>query len=192
MTDARFVAASTFPGTARTLYDWHSRPGALERLMPPWERSAVLSRTGTIEPGSEVVLQLHAGPVPYRWHARHLAAEPGVFFRDVQLRGPFARWTHTHRFTDTADGARLEDEIDYALPGVNVWTTDPAGGGRSRSGTSYAVPYMVALASQTLAQRVASRDVLLDGRLGGLADLGDPGRDPVFGYGKPRFDRDCR
>ena len=45
---------------------------------------------------------------------------------------------------------------------------------------------------QTLAQRVASRDVLLDGRLGGLADLGDPGRDPVFGYGKPRFDRDCR
>ena len=117
MTDARFVAASTFPGTARTLYDWHSRPGALERLMPPWERAAVLSRTGTIEPGSEVVLQLHAGPVPYRWHARHLAAEPGVFFRDVQLRGPFARWTHTHRFTDTEDGARLEDEIDYALPG---------------------------------------------------------------------------
>ena len=42
MTDARFVAASTFPGTARTLYDWHSRPGALERLMPPWERVAVL------------------------------------------------------------------------------------------------------------------------------------------------------
>ena len=64
MTDARFVAASTFPGTARALYDWHSRPGALERLMPPWERAAVLSRTGTIEPGSEVVLQLHAGPVP--------------------------------------------------------------------------------------------------------------------------------
>ena len=44
MTDARFVAASTFPGTARTLYDWHSRPGALERLMPPWERSAASPR----------------------------------------------------------------------------------------------------------------------------------------------------
>ncbi len=65
-------------------------------------------------------------------------------------------------------------------------TDDPAGGGRARSGTSYAVPDMVALASQTLAQRVTSRDVLLDGR------FGDPGRDPVFGYGKPRFDRDCR
>ena len=82
--------------------------------------------------------------------------------------------------------------IDYALPGVNVWTADPAGGGRARSGTSYAVPFMVALASQTLAQRAASREVLLNGRLAGLADLGDPGRDPVFGFGKPRFGRDCR
>jgi hypothetical protein len=88
--------------------------------------------------------------------------------------------------------ANQGDYIDYALPGVNVWTADPAGGGRARSGTSYAVPYMVALASPTLAQRAASREVLLNGRLGGLADLGDPGRDPVFGYGKPRFDSDCR
>lgn len=88
--------------------------------------------------------------------------------------------------------ANQGDYIDYALPGVNVWTTDPAGGARARSGTSYAVPYMVALASQTLAQRSASRDALLAGRLGKLADLGDPGRDPVFGFGKPRFDDDCR
>lgn len=88
--------------------------------------------------------------------------------------------------------ANQGDYIDYALPGVNVWTADPAGGGRARSGTSYAVPHMVALASQTLAQRAASRDALLSGRLAGLADLGDPGRDPVFGFGKPRFDLDCR
>lgn len=88
--------------------------------------------------------------------------------------------------------ANQGDYIDYALPGVNVWTADPAGGARARSGTSYAVPYMVALASQGLAQRATSRDALLGGHLGGLVDLGDPGRDSVFGYGKPRFDRDCR
>lgn len=88
--------------------------------------------------------------------------------------------------------ANQGDYIDYALPGVNVWAADPAGGGRARSGTSYAVPYMVALASQTLAQRAASREVLLNGQVGGLADLGEPGRDPVFGYGQPRFEQDCR
>jgi hypothetical protein len=63
-----------------------------------------------------VVLAMHAGPVPYQWQARHIENVPGVLFRDIQERGPFARWTHTHRFTDTADGAQLEDQIDYALP----------------------------------------------------------------------------
>lgn len=88
--------------------------------------------------------------------------------------------------------ANQGDYIDYALPGVNVWTADAQGGGRARSGTSYAVPFMTALASQALAQRTASREALFRGRIEALSDLGDPGRDPVFGYGKPRFDQDCR
>jgi uncharacterized protein (TIGR01777 family) len=41
-------------------------------------------------------------------------------FRDIQQRGPFASWTHTHRFTDTPTGALLEDEIDFALPGQSL------------------------------------------------------------------------
>lgn len=117
MAEHRFTYASHFPCTARELYDWHARPGALERLIPPWESTRVLERTGSLDPGGRVVLAMHAGPVPYRWHARHINNVPGQMFRDVQERGPFARWTHTHRFIDTANGALLEDRIDYALPG---------------------------------------------------------------------------
>nr|WP_321465415.1 TIGR01777 family oxidoreductase [uncultured Desulfobulbus sp.] len=112
-----FRYASLFPCTARELYDWHSRPGALERLIPPWENTQVIKRSGTIDPGGEVVLRLHAGPVPYAWHARHIENVPGVMFRDIQERGPFASWTHTHRFSETTEGALLEDEIEFALPG---------------------------------------------------------------------------
>jgi len=111
-----FRFASHFPCTARELYDWHSRPGALERLIPPWENTSVIKRVGSIDPGGQVVLKLHAGPVPYFWHARHIENEPGVMFRDIQERGPFASWTHTHRFSDTAEGGLLEDEIEYRLP----------------------------------------------------------------------------
>jgi len=118
--DNRFTAAALFPCTARELYDWHRRPGALERLIPPWENTGVLSRTGGIDPGGKVVMQMHAGPIPYQWQARHIENIPGAMFRDIQERGPFARWTHTHRFTDTPDGARLEDQIDYALPGQSL------------------------------------------------------------------------
>jgi len=115
--DPSFTYASLFPCSARELHAWHSRPGALERLIPPWERTRVVRRTGGLDPGGQVVMAMHAGPLPYQWHARHVENIPGVLFRDLQVRGPFARWTHTHRFSDTPDGALLEDRIDYALPG---------------------------------------------------------------------------
>ncbi len=117
MSDTRFTASSLFPCTAAELYAWHSRPGALERLIPPWEKTRVMVREGGIDPGGRVTMEMHAGPIPYLWHARHVKNTPGVMFQDIQERGPFARWTHTHFFTDTANGALLEDRIDYALPG---------------------------------------------------------------------------
>ncbi len=117
MAERRFRFASHFPCTARELYDWHSRPGALERLLPPWDKTRVISQTGLIEPGARVVLRLQAGPFACQWHARHVENVPGALFRDIQEKGPFATWSHTHRFTDTPQGALLEDEIEYALPG---------------------------------------------------------------------------
>ncbi|MGE4560651.1 MAG: TIGR01777 family oxidoreductase [Desulfobulbus sp.] len=121
MSGGHFRFASHFPCTARELHDWHSRPGALERLIPPWENTRVIERSGSIDPGGRTVLRLHAGPIPYLWHARHVENVPGVMFRDIQERGPFAAWTHTHRFSDTPEGALLEDEIEYRLPGQALW-----------------------------------------------------------------------
>ena len=126
MTDQVFRAASLFPCSASELYAWHSRPGALERLIPPWENTTVVSRRGGLDPGGQVVMRLHAGPIPYHWHARHIENQPGLMFRDIQERGPFARWTHTHRFSDAPGGALLEDQIEYALPAQRLlpgWTT---------------------------------------------------------------------
>lgn len=88
--------------------------------------------------------------------------------------------------------ANRGDYVDYALPGVQVWTATRAGAGRARSGTSYAVPFMVALASQSLAQRIIPPKELLAGALPQLRDLGDAGRDPVFGFGVPRLGGTCR
>jgi ligand-binding SRPBCC domain-containing protein len=35
----------------------------------------------------------------------------------IQVRGPFARWEHTHIFeADGPDACYLEDRIEYALP----------------------------------------------------------------------------
>lgn len=60
-----FRAASVFPCSVTELYDWHRRPGALERLIPPWEDTTVLARSGGIDPGGRVTMRMHAGPLPY-------------------------------------------------------------------------------------------------------------------------------
>ena len=128
MTEPAFTASSLFPCTAEELYEWHCRPGALERLIPPWERTTVVNHSGGIDPGGQVVLQMHAGPVKYYWRARHIENHPGVLFRDIQERGPFARWVHTHRFTETTAGGRLTDTIEFALPGqpmLPTWSVSP-------------------------------------------------------------------
>jgi uncharacterized protein (TIGR01777 family) len=114
---AQFRARSEMPASAEEVFAWHARPGALERLLPPWERTRVLERSGGIHDGGRVVIALHLGPAPIRWVARHTDYEPGRLFRDVQESGPFARWVHTHMTTPlTETTSTLEDSIDYEPP----------------------------------------------------------------------------
>lgn len=87
-----FVARSRVEVPAGDAFAWHGRPGALERLSPPWERIEVLERTGCIADGGTVVLRVPAGPVKVRWVARHGSFVEGRRFEDDQVSGPFARW----------------------------------------------------------------------------------------------------
>jgi uncharacterized protein (TIGR01777 family) len=111
-----FQFQSSFPCGVHELYYWHTRSGALERLIPPWEKTAVVQRKGGLDPGGEVELRMHAGPIPFRWIAHHVENRPGERFRDIQHRGPFSSWSHTHIFKAVGEASLLEDRIEYSLP----------------------------------------------------------------------------
>lgn len=112
-----FRRRSRLRAPAEEVFRWHARPGAFERLNPPWDPAEVVSRSGSIEEeGSRVVLRV--GPLGRRWVAEHYGCRPGREFRDRQVAGPFASWNHAHRIDPDGDQASiLEDEIEYALPG---------------------------------------------------------------------------
>jgi uncharacterized protein (TIGR01777 family) len=112
----RFVATSVVPAAATRVYAWHARPGAFERLRPPWTSVEVIEREGTIESG-RVRLRMKLGPVPCEWVAEHSRGVPGQEFFDRQVRGPFRRWEHLHRFVALdANQCRMEDRVDYDPP----------------------------------------------------------------------------
>jgi uncharacterized protein (TIGR01777 family) len=112
-----FERAVDLPGGASAAYAWHARPGALSRLMPPWESARVVARRGGFADGAETELRVKVGPVTRRWVARHRDHIADRQFVDEQLIGPFDRWVHTHRF-DPIDAAhcRLTDRIEYLPP----------------------------------------------------------------------------
>lgn len=109
------------PVPAETLFAWHARPGAFERLAPPWVRMEVVRREGTIADGAVLEMRIHVGPVAVGWRALHRDHVPGRQFVDEQVTGPFRRWVHTHRcIPDGPDASILEDDVEWALPGGGI------------------------------------------------------------------------
>ena len=103
---------------AGEVFAWHARPGAFERLVPPWESVRLQAPHPGLVQGSRAFLRMAVGPMSIDWVARHEQVEPGRGFVDIQEKGPFARWRHEHRF-EPLDAARsaLVDRIDLELPG---------------------------------------------------------------------------
>ncbi len=107
------------PISAAELFAWHERPGAFQRLAPPWETLRVLSDphdAGGLRDGAHLIFQIRKWPTWITWEARHLGFEPGVRFIDEQVRGPMAFWRHTHSCLPSPAGSLMEDTVDYRLP----------------------------------------------------------------------------
>jgi len=107
---------TTLDAAPERVFRWHARPGAFERLVPPWA-PVRLERFEGIGEGDRAVLRMGPGPLALRWVAEHHDVIEGRQFCDRQVQGPFAHWDHTHRFEPTDEGGcRLVDRIEYALP----------------------------------------------------------------------------
>ena len=103
--------------SAQTLFDWHAREGAFDRLTPAWENADV-ETPAVLEDGAEAHIKVRIGPLAVGWTAEHKEVEPGRGFVDEQRGGPFRSWRHEHRF-ESIDGngrSRLIDHVDYTLP----------------------------------------------------------------------------
>lgn len=114
---AVFEKRTTVGTAADALFCWHASPGAFERLAPPWETLRVVERTGSIRDGDRLTFRLRKRPTWITWEAVHRDFVDGEQFVDEQVRGPFRRWIHTHRFERVdANRSTLVDRVDFEPP----------------------------------------------------------------------------
>ena len=72
----------------------------------------IVMREGTL---IDYTVRVWGMPLP--WRTLISSWNPPESFVDVQLRGPYASWTHTHTFTPLPSGGTLvEDRVLYSLP----------------------------------------------------------------------------
>jgi ligand-binding SRPBCC domain-containing protein len=72
--------------------------------------------TPAIQQGTHIQYKLSLHGLPMRWVSRIEVWEPPVRFVDVQIKGPYALWHHSHSFERHSEGTLVRDEVRYRLP----------------------------------------------------------------------------
>lgn len=89
----------------------------LEKLTPSWLGFRILTPGSiSIDAGTEIHYRLRLHGLPVEWITRIRRWNPPSCFVDVQWKGPYRLWHHTHRFESKDGGTRMRDTVRYRLP----------------------------------------------------------------------------
>ena len=105
------------PRPIEEVFAFFAAPGNLDALTPPWLAFTITREPREMAAGCHVDYRLRLRGVPVRWTSVISAWEPPHRFVDEQVRGPYRRWAHEHRFEVVPGGTRVVDHVEYEVPG---------------------------------------------------------------------------
>ncbi|OQP46887.1 hypothetical protein A4H97_05030 [Niastella yeongjuensis] len=113
-------AEQLLPVDLQTAWAFFSSPNNLALITPPEMGFITLT---PITEGQEIytgmLIDYKVKPlfgIPLHWQTRIREVQKPHLFTDIQLKGPYRLWEHTHTFTQTDKGVLMKDEVKYELP----------------------------------------------------------------------------
>jgi ligand-binding SRPBCC domain-containing protein len=113
----RIERAQVVPLSADDAFAFFADAHNLEAITPPWLRFRILtSRPIVMAEDTLIDYRLTLHRLPLRWRTRITRWQPGRLFVDIQVRGPFRLWEHTHTFERSGTETLIRDVVRYQLP----------------------------------------------------------------------------
>lgn len=99
-------------------WSFFTKPRNLEILTPKFMQFEFLTKEDfNIVEG--MILDYRVRPllnIPLKWTSKIVNVKPLHEFTDIQIRGPFKYWEHTHTFVESDNGVLIKDKLSYELP----------------------------------------------------------------------------
>lgn len=189
---ARLLAIDVFHGggNGRDVADTFDLVGGLDALVSRGIRVANLSLAG---PDSPVL----------REAVEAVVAKGMILVAAAGNEGPGARPLYPAAYAGVVAVTAVDrngrvfrranrgNHIAFAAPGVNLVLAETRGRPRTQSGTSFAAPFVTAAAALLAQSGASDVDVVVEALRRAATDIGEPGRDPLTGWGLIKRPANC-
>jgi ligand-binding SRPBCC domain-containing protein len=113
----RFETSTWIDAPLENVFEFFSDPANLGRITPPSMRFRIVEAPSRrLQEGDQIDYSIRVLGLPMRWRTRIVMWREGEAFSDLQERGPYRLWIHTHTFHRDRDGVLMTDVVEYELP----------------------------------------------------------------------------
>jgi ligand-binding SRPBCC domain-containing protein len=116
-----FTSIHVLPRPVEQVFPFFADARNLEKITPPWLRFNVLTPAPLeMQPGARIKYRLSLRGLPISWESVITEWNPPYGFIDEQVRGPYRRWRHEHRFKVHDGGTEVSDRVEYSVWGGSI------------------------------------------------------------------------
>lgn len=104
------------PAALNEVFEFFSRAENLGKITPEYLSFEIVEGIGSpMEAGAQIRYRIRILGIPMFWHTEIQEFVENQKFVDIQLKGPYRTWIHTHEFVPDGNETIMKDTVEYSL-----------------------------------------------------------------------------